>query len=172
MAKVVLARIDSRLIHGQVITKWLKRTEANRIIVIDNNLAKDQFMLEVYSMAAPANVKVQILCVDDFITDWDLGKFANDRVLLLFKDVDHVFELCNKGFILNELQIGGLGDGAGRVIVYKNIGFNAADIGQLKELISQGVHIFLQPVPEDKIRTFEESIKKVEAKIIKGRKRV
>lgn len=40
---IVHARIDYRLIHGQVITKWLKRSNADKIIVIDDELYNDPF---------------------------------------------------------------------------------------------------------------------------------
>ena len=33
-----LVRIDSRLIHGQVVTKWVKQTGANEILIIDDGL--------------------------------------------------------------------------------------------------------------------------------------
>lgn len=33
MANIVLCRIDSRLIHGQVVTKWVGQSQANRIAV-------------------------------------------------------------------------------------------------------------------------------------------
>ncbi|HAH3645786.1 TPA: PTS sugar transporter subunit IIB [Escherichia coli] len=54
---IVHARIDYRLIHGQVITKWLKRSDANKIIVIDDPLSRDPFLAEVYKMAAPSGVE-------------------------------------------------------------------------------------------------------------------
>lgn len=43
MAEIKLFRIDSRLIHGQIITKWLKVTQADKIVVVDEMLAADDF---------------------------------------------------------------------------------------------------------------------------------
>lgn len=37
--KFVLARIDSRLLHGQVATAWTKTTQPNRIIVVSDSVA-------------------------------------------------------------------------------------------------------------------------------------
>ena len=34
MSKVVLVRVDSRLIHGQVVLKCLKETKAKRILIV------------------------------------------------------------------------------------------------------------------------------------------
>ena len=45
MENVLLARVDDRLIHGQVMTAWMKLLPAKEIIVIDNKVAKDEFMI-------------------------------------------------------------------------------------------------------------------------------
>ncbi len=44
MANIVLCRIDSRLIHGQVVTKWVGQSQANRIAVVSDELDSDPFM--------------------------------------------------------------------------------------------------------------------------------
>ncbi len=54
---IVLCRVDSRLIHGQVVTKWVKQAQANRIVVVSEELEKDEFMRSVYLMAAPPKSK-------------------------------------------------------------------------------------------------------------------
>lgn len=38
MAKQKIVRIDYRLIHGQVVAKWIKYYPVNRIIVADDEL--------------------------------------------------------------------------------------------------------------------------------------
>lgn len=58
MANIVLCRIDSRLIHGQVVTKWVGQSRANRIAVVSDELDADPFMKNIYLMAAPPNIKV------------------------------------------------------------------------------------------------------------------
>ena len=44
MAEIKLFRIDSRLIHGHIITKWLKVTQADKIVVVDETMAAELFM--------------------------------------------------------------------------------------------------------------------------------
>ena len=38
---VVLARVDERLIHGQVALAWLKKYTIDLVIVVDDESAKD-----------------------------------------------------------------------------------------------------------------------------------
>ena len=60
MLNIVLTRIDDRLIHGQVVTAWAKITKANRIIVVDDEVAMDEFMVKILKMAAPRSFKIGI----------------------------------------------------------------------------------------------------------------
>ena len=47
MAEIKLTRVDFRLIHGQIVVKWCKAFEVDKIVVIDNVVAGDEFMLRV-----------------------------------------------------------------------------------------------------------------------------
>ena len=97
MAQIVLARIDSRLIHGQVVAKWMKTVNANQIVVIDDNLAKDPVMSSIYSMAAPPGCKVSILSIEKAVAEWKkdaLGPSSNSTIVL-FKDVRTALAACN-----------------------------------------------------------------------------
>ena len=72
---IVHARIDYRLIHGQVITKWLKRSNADKIIVIDDELYNDPFLAEVYKMAAPSGIEVIMTSIEETTTRWNEKNF-------------------------------------------------------------------------------------------------
>lgn len=54
MRNVVLARVDDRLIHGEVVTAWTPTFKANKIIIIDDEVAKDTFNVRVVKALAPA----------------------------------------------------------------------------------------------------------------------
>lgn len=57
MKDIMVARIDDRLIHGQVVTAWIKSYPINNILIIDDLLAQDQMMQSIYKAAAPVGVK-------------------------------------------------------------------------------------------------------------------
>ena len=50
---IELTRVDFRLIHGQVITRWLTQLQINEIVTIDTELSQDMFMQDVFKMASP-----------------------------------------------------------------------------------------------------------------------
>ena len=51
-----LVRIDDRLIHGQVVAVWLRALGAQRIVIVDDATARDEFLREVLTLAAPPGV--------------------------------------------------------------------------------------------------------------------
>ena len=51
-----LARIDDRLIHGQVATVWSKQTGVERIIVISDEDAQDKLRKFLLKEAAPPGI--------------------------------------------------------------------------------------------------------------------
>ena len=55
-----LVRIDDRLIHGQVVAGWLRAIGAKRIVIVDDATARDEFLREVLTLAAPEGVPVEV----------------------------------------------------------------------------------------------------------------
>ena len=102
MAEISLIRVDSRLIHGQVITKWRKIFNITKIVVVDDSLANDEFMIRMYEAAAPAGVKVKVYGVEKAKRLWDKNQFGTEgRVLLLFKDIPTCYKLYEQGVPMN-----------------------------------------------------------------------
>ena len=81
---IELTRVDFRLIHGQVITRWLTQCQINEIVTIDTALSKDAFMQEVFKMAAPKGVKITIVNVEDAVK-----RLAEGRVVRLSTTQSH-----------------------------------------------------------------------------------
>lgn len=153
MASIALVRIDSRLIHGQVVTKWLKQTNANRVVVIDDNLARDPFMSKIYMMAAPPGIKVQMMTLDDSVSSWNADQLGGGSVLVLFKDTKSARAAWSKGFPITKLQVGGLTGAPGRKVVFQNITLNREDTDDLVAMQEGGVEVYFQTIPEDTPRT-------------------
>ena len=89
MGNLVLTRIDSRLIHGQVMTKWVNQVQANKIIVVSDELANDEFMRSIYLMSAPAGIEVVCLTEVQAVEEYQKDVFGNGNVLLLLPSLPH-----------------------------------------------------------------------------------
>lgn len=160
MAEIVLCRIDSRLIHGQVMTKWVNQSQANKIIVVSDSLAADEFMLEIYLMSAPAGIKVECYSKKDAVEHWNSDRFGNGRVLLLLPDLESMKFVYDGGIKVEEIQVGGLGGAPNRKVVFQNITLDDRDAGYLTELQKMGAKIIFQTIPEDVPQTLDAILKK------------
>ncbi|MCJ7841612.1 PTS sugar transporter subunit IIB [Lederbergia sp. NSJ-179] len=148
MGEIGLIRVDSRLLYGQVVTRWIGQVNAKEVIIIDDALANDEFMIEVFKMAAPSGVELFVKTIDaakDFLAERDLK-----TSIILFKNIPSLLEAINKGYPFSDIQIGGIGGGPDRIVVFKNITLTKAEYQELLELEKKGVHVFLQTVPEER----------------------
>ena len=57
-------RLDERMIHGQVATKWSRTLGVDRIVVADDTAAASDIMQKSLMMAAPTTCKTAIVTVD------------------------------------------------------------------------------------------------------------
>ena len=46
-------RVDDRLIHGQVQTQWLAHYRANRVIIVDDQVIRDNIAMQILKLAKP-----------------------------------------------------------------------------------------------------------------------
>lgn len=160
MAELVLCRIDSRLIHGQVMTKWVNQSQANKIVVVSDELAADEFMLEIYLLSAPAGVKVECYGKEEAVSRWKEDRYGKGKVLLLLPNVGSMRDLYDAGIEVRDIQVGGLGGGPNRKVVFQNITLDDHDVENLEYLKSKDVKVIFQTIPEDVPQSLEAMIKK------------
>lgn len=158
---VVLTRVDFRLIHGQVITRWLKQCDINEIVTIDTALSQDTFMQDIFKMAAPKGVKIRILSAENAVAEQKKGGFEKNRILLLFKSVEQLNDAINMGLELNEVQIGGLGGGPGRKAVHNAVTLDRVDANILLNLENKGLNIYFQTTPDYPSESLQSAVSKL-----------
>lgn len=158
---IALTRVDFRLIHGQVITRWLKQCDINEIVTIDTALRNDDFMQDVFKMAAPKGVKIRILSVEEAVKAQQNNEFEKNRILILFKNVQELDNAVKAGLKLEEVQIGGLGGGPGRKAVNNAITLDRKDADTLLALEKTGINIYLQTTPDYPSETLQKAVAKL-----------
>lgn len=145
---IVLARVDDRLIHGQVMTSWLNYTGANKIVVIDDVTANDSFLTMIIKTLVPANIKTEVVKLDGCIEM--VKRFDNqDKIIILAKTPTPYVLMAEEGIHLDKVNIGGMGIKPGRKTIYKNISASDEEITQLKDLLDKNIPVEIQMVAED-----------------------
>lgn len=161
MEGIKLVRIDFRLIHGQVITKWSNKISATKIIVVNDALSKDEFMADIYVMAAPPGMTVDVISIDDFVANAKNGAYETGNILVLFRGIQDAKASVDCGLKFKQVQIGGLGSGDGRTSVVKGISIDEDDAEALMAIEASGAEVTFQVTPEEKKLSLESAVKKV-----------
>lgn len=145
---IAWSRIDSRLIHGQVIEAWLPHLSVSRVVVADDEASKDPIAQAAYGMAMPPEVEVVLAPVDAL----DFAALASDRVrtLVLFRDVKSAVQARKRGLPNGMLNLGNVHAGPGRVSVSRSVFLDDADAAALRELSKAGMDVQVQAVPSEK----------------------
>lgn len=147
MRKILVARIDDRLIHGQVVTSWVKAYPITEILIIAEDLAQNMLMQRIYKSVAPAGIDVNILDNRDAL-NYLLSDCKVDQNLLILVKTPDVFEfLINNGVIITKIVLGGMGLKPGRETLIKNIAANDAERECLRRMLNKGIKIVYQMVP-------------------------
>ncbi|SUO95606.1 PTS mannose transporter subunit IIAB [Suttonella ornithocola] len=144
-----LLRIDDRLIHGQVATRWTKETEVNRIIVVNDDVAKDKMRTTMLKQAVPNGVTAHTVSIDKMIRVFNNPEYANDRVMLLFTNATDVLRLFERGMPIKSVNIGGMAYKEGRTMLDMSVSVNDDDVKAFEKLNEAGVELEVRKVSND-----------------------
>ncbi|WP_442801476.1 PTS mannose transporter subunit IIAB [Serratia rubidaea] len=147
--KIGLARIDDRLIHGQVATRWTKETNVSRIIVVSDEVAADNVRKTLLTQVAPPGVTAHVVDVTKMVRVWNNPKYANDRVMLLFTNPTDVWRLVEDGVDIKSVNIGGMAFRQGKTQVNNAVSVDEKDIEAFKKLNDRGIELEVRKVSSD-----------------------
>lgn len=162
MANIKLARVDFRLMHGQVVTGWLHQVNADTILIVNDELAKDKFLAQVFLMAAPPGVKVLIRSTQRAIEEMTANKYGNRNLLVLFKNIESAYKAVMSGFPLKSLQVGGVNSSPEKKQIDGVLFINDEEIQMVKEMDQKNIEVYFQVTPKHNVITLEDALKIVE----------
>lgn len=163
--KIVLARVDSRLLHGQVATAWTKSTNPNRIIVVSDSVAKDELRKKLIQEAAPPGVKANVVPIKKIIEVSHDPRFGNTKALLLFENPQDVLRAIEGGVDIDVLNIGSMAHSVGKVMVNKVLSMNADDVDAFEKLKAKNVKFDVRKVPNDSNSNMDDLLKKAKEEL-------
>ena len=100
-------------------------------------------------MSAPAGIQVDCITEAAAIESYKADVFGQGNVLLLLPSLAALKNLYDGGVTVQSVQVGGLGGGPSRKVVFQNITLDDADAAIVEELAAKGVSIIFQTIPED-----------------------
>ncbi|CAJ1179042.1 PTS sorbose transporter subunit IIC [Companilactobacillus crustorum] len=147
---IKFCRIDHRLLHGQVIFSWTKSESIERIIVIDDLAANDEFKKMSLSLSKPTGVKLNIFSVDTAIQNISKIKKLPEKVMLIFGNTDSTLKFVEVYKDIKEINYGGIPEKEGSKKFSNTIALTDQDIENSKALNNMGIELYMQQIPTTK----------------------
>lgn len=146
---ITLARIDDRLIHGQVTTVWSKVANAQRIIICNDDVYNDEVRRTLLRQAAPPGMKVNVVNLEKAVAVYHNPQYQNESVFYLFTNPQDVLTMVQQGVKIATLNIGGMAWRPGKKQLTKAVSLDQTDIDAFRQLDQLGVILDLRVVASD-----------------------
>lgn len=156
MRNVLVTRIDDRLIHGQVVTAWIKVYPINKILIIDDELSKNQLMLRIYKAAAPTGVEVVLMNQEDAAEYLLDDPVKGENIMVLVKIPEVIEKIINQGYETSKIILGGMGASEKRKRFNRNVSASEEEIASFRRIVDKGIKIVYQLVPNDREMDIKE----------------
>lgn len=161
MKKIVLARVDDRLVHAEVLAVWVPNLKANRIIVVDDKVAADKQRSRVIKELATPGMVIHVYDVERAAEKLlEKPSFPGENVIVLTESPITFEQLIDKGVDIKEINLGGMGIRGDRKKLLKRVACDPAEIESIKHLMTRGVHVFYQTVPGQSEEEVESHLNK------------
>ncbi|MBR3318284.1 MAG: PTS sugar transporter subunit IIB [Atopobiaceae bacterium] len=165
--KIAFARIDTRLLHGQVATTVTKMVQPDRIIVCSDNVAHDDLRKSMIEQAAPPGVKVHVVPISKIIEVSKDVRFGDTKAMLLFETPQDLLRALEGGVDIKEVNLGSMAHSQGKVVVTNAVAMDQADVDCIEKIASMGVKFDVRKVPADNPEPFDAVMKKAKSELAK-----
>ncbi|MCK3658616.1 PTS mannose transporter subunit IIAB [Pasteurellaceae bacterium Pebbles2] len=155
-----LARIDDRLIHGQVATRWTKESRVSRIVVVNDEVSKDSVRSTMLKSVAPPGVTAHVVDVEKMIRVYNNAEYADERMMLLFTNPTDVVRLMEAGVKFDSINVGGMAYKDGKKMITSAVAVDDKDIESFKALDQNGIELDVRKVSNDSRQYMMDLLKK------------
>ena len=138
-------RVDSRVVHGQTTTRVTKENPVDGVIIIDDEISRDKFMLGVFANTL-GSIRVLGFSVKKALEKLPEASASKKRYLVIFKTPETARELVEQGFEFDGvLNCGPQPNCDGAKLVEKMLYLTEPQIDALNYLDSRGVKLIINP---------------------------
>ena len=148
---IALARVDDRLVHGQVTAGWVPHVQATVVVVANDRIAADPLLAGIVKAAASC-VPIEVLTVAEAAERCAGGAWEREAALVLFESLQDACRAIDAGLPVARLNLGGLRHDDGEVCICDGVTLDRADCAILKSLAGRGVEVDVRLMPRDRRR--------------------
>lgn len=139
-------RIDSRVVHGQTTTRITKEHPADGVLIVDDEIAQDAFMLEVYKSALGAGTRLLAFSVEKALKKLPEAAASKKNYIVIFKHTETARRMVEQGYVFTDtLNIGPQPNGDDARLIEKMLYLTPSQIEDLDALQEHGVQLIINP---------------------------
>lgn len=143
-----MARIDDRLVHGQVIVGCCEPLAVDRVLVCDEAVADDSLRQALFAAAAPPEITLEFVHPDAALARvQDASQERGVATMLLTRDAVTMATLVNAGAAVPKVVVGGAHDRPETTESPSGWFLTDAERAALASMLAGGVSVCFQPVP-------------------------
>lgn len=150
---IIFARVDDRLIHGQIVQAWLPELNIDEVVIPCHKQRQAQLNPKLLRLSLPFEYELTVLepaqCVR-YISQ------SAKRIFLLMEALQDFQPLVEDGLKINSLNIGGMHFKEGAQKLAEHVFLSQADKKTLAILHDLGISIETRAVPNSKSLTLKE----------------
>lgn len=146
---ILLTRIDNRLVHGQVGVTWTSTIGANLLIVVDDEVAKDEIQQKLMGITADTyGFGIRFFSIEKTIAIIEKAA-PHQKIFLICRTPDIVRKLIESGVPLKDVNVGNMHFSEGKKQISSKVYVDEQDLDDLRFIKRSGVNLFIQDVPGD-----------------------
>ena len=152
---IIFARVDDRLIHGQIVQAWLPELNVDEILIPCSKGKETCLNRGLLRLSLPYEYELTIL------DSRSCARYAADskrRIFLLMGSLQEFTELIEDGLQIKTLNIGGMHFKEGAQKLDENVFLDQDDKRFLKIIRDLGIQIETRAVPNSQSISISEAI--------------
>lgn len=159
------ARVDERLIHGQVAAMWTGLLGVTRIVVVNDAAVKDEMLIAALKIARPAGIKLSILSKNKAVEKLKQNAYPGENLFVITKNIADMMFLIDRGVEIRKVNIGNLAKRETTIELKRSVYVTEQDILDIKDLVNRGITVTAQMVPTDSDRSIIEYLPKNQERV-------
>ncbi len=160
---IALTRVDSRLVHGQVIESWVPALKATMLLVADDLVARDTWRASIMKACVPDGLRVEVTRVEELNALIERGASSCERALVLFSCVSDAIRAYDLGFFFEQLNLGNVHEHKNSRRISSTVYLSPDDLNGLRRLHEKGVLIEIRALSRDKPLRSADFLDRIEA---------
>lgn len=156
--ELTLARVDHRLVHGQVTVGWARAVRAELLLVVSDRVAGDPFETSLMQMAVPHGIRLEVWTRDQAVSRIRAGDLPAGRAMLLVATPLDLVPLLDAGLALDEVNIGGVRSPGAHIKLTKEVHATEEELAAWQDLAARGLRLSVQWLPDQRRRLLNQEL--------------